>query len=75
MLLGISDDDLDALLRDPEARGGDCPVEVEDDVPELPVRPVSVPGDLWQLGAHRLICGDSTGPMWLDGCSVTCAPC
>jgi len=59
-LLGISDDDLDALLRDPEALGGDGPVEGEDDVPELPVTPVSVPGDLWQLGAHRLICGDST---------------
>ncbi len=59
-LLGISDDDLDALLRDPEALGGDGPVEGEDDIPELPVTPVSVPGDLWQLGAHRLICGDST---------------
>ena len=59
-LLGISDDDLDALLRDPEALGGDGPVEGEDNVPELPVTPVSVPGDLWQLGAHRLICGDST---------------
>ncbi|PZX36289.1 ParB-like nuclease family protein [Roseinatronobacter thiooxidans] len=59
-LLGISDDDLDALLRDPEALGGDGPVEGEDDVPELPVTPVSVPGDLWQLGSHRLICGDST---------------
>lgn len=34
--------------------------EGEDDVPELPVTPVSVAGDLWQLGAHRLICGDST---------------
>jgi len=59
-LLGISDDDLDALLRDPEALGSDGPVEGEDDVPEIPVAPVSVPGDLWQLGAHRLICGDST---------------
>jgi hypothetical protein len=59
-LLGISDDDLDALLRDPEALGGDGPIEGEDDVPELPVAPVSVPGDLWQLGPHRLICGDST---------------
>ena len=35
-------------------------VEGEDEVPELPVTPVAVPGDLWQLGAHRLICGDST---------------
>ena len=59
-LLGISDDDLDALLRVPEALGGDGPVEGEDDVFEVPVTPVSVPGDLWQLGAHRLICGDST---------------
>ncbi|SIS91969.1 DNA modification methylase [Phaeovulum vinaykumarii] len=59
-LLDISDDDLDALLRDPEALGGDGSVEGEDDVPELPVTPVSVPGDLWNLGGHRLICGDST---------------
>ncbi len=36
-LLGISDDDLDALLRDPEALGGDGPVEGENEIPELPV--------------------------------------
>jgi DNA modification methylase len=59
-LLGISDDDLDALLQDPEGLGGDGPVEGEDEVPDLPVTPVSVAGDLWHLGAHRLICGDST---------------
>ena len=35
-------------------------VEGEDDIPEPPVKPVSVAGDLWQLGSHRLICGDST---------------
>ncbi len=58
-LLGISDADLDALLQDPDAMG-DGPVEGEDDVPDPPATPVSVPGDLWQLGAHRLICGDST---------------
>ena len=29
-------------------------------MPDVPVTPVSVPGDLWQLGSHRLICGDST---------------
>jgi len=59
-LLGITEDDLDALLRDPDEPGGDGPVEGEDNVPEVPATPVSVAGDLWQLGSHRLICGDST---------------
>src|SRR3979490_784793 len=31
-----------------------------DEVPELPSKPVARPGDLWILGAHRLLCGDST---------------
>jgi hypothetical protein len=31
-----------------------------DDAPEAPEHPVSVPGDLWILGRHRLLCGDST---------------
>jgi DNA modification methylase len=32
----------------------------EDDVPDLPERHVTVHGDVWQLGRHRLKCGDST---------------
>jgi DNA modification methylase len=32
----------------------------EDEVPEPPERPVTRPGDLWLLGKHRLLCGDST---------------
>lgn len=59
-LLGNRDDNLNALQRDPEGLGRVGPGEGEDDVPELPVTSVSVPGDLWQMGAHRLICGDRT---------------
>ena len=33
---------------------------VEDEVPEPPVEPITKPGDLWLLGKHRLLCGDST---------------
>lgn len=31
-----------------------------DATPELPTNPVSLRGDLWRLGRHRLLCGDST---------------
>lgn len=33
---------------------------VEDEVPEPPVEPITKPGDLWLMGEHRLLCGDST---------------
>ena len=33
---------------------------VEDEVPEPPANPITKPGDLWVLGDHRLLCGDST---------------
>lgn len=34
----------------------------EDDVPELTENPVSKPGEIYQLGEHRLMCGSSTDP-------------
>ena len=48
--------------------GLDVPLEEEptegltdpDDVPEVPEEPITKPGDLWILGEHRLLCGDST---------------
>ena len=32
----------------------------EDAAPEVPITPVSKPGDVWLMGQHRLLCGDST---------------
>lgn len=53
-------EDLEALLQDAEqldpAEGKTDP----DDVPEPPAEPITKPGDLWILGNHRLLCGDST---------------
>lgn len=40
--------------------------EKEDDVPETPIEPTTKPGDLYQLGNHRLLCGDSTNMQHVD---------
>lgn len=55
-LLGFSDDELNDLLADEIEEG----LTDEDSVPEVPEEPVSKLGDIWQLGNHRLMCGDST---------------
>jgi DNA modification methylase len=38
----------------------------EDDVPQAPAEPRTKLGDVWQLGKHRLVCGDSTDVTVLD---------
>src|SRR3954452_7471015 len=54
-LLGFNDNELAALLADSSVGLTD-----PDDVPEPLADPVSMLGDVWILGRHRLVCGDST---------------
>jgi len=68
-LLGFDDDELQALLA-----GDEQTIEGlgdEDAVPELQQDAVSRPGDIWLMGAHRLLCSDATEadsyPLLLQG--------
>ena len=54
-LIGFDEKMLAGLLNDPTEGETD-----PDDTPEPPVEPVSVLGDVWILGKHRIICGSST---------------
>ena len=54
---------LDQLLAEAEAKQRDFLTKDLDEAPEPPAEPVTKPGDVWVLGRHRLICGDSAnGP-------------
>ncbi len=55
-LLGFDPKELDKLLEPEEVEG----LTDEDAVPEVPVEPKTKLGDIYQLGNHRLMCGDST---------------
>ena len=52
VLTGFDSREISALIDQPNA--------AEDEVPLLPIAPVSRPGDLWLLGPHRVLCADST---------------
>jgi len=60
-LLGFNEEELAALLVD-KTEGLTDP----DDIPVAPAEPVTVPGDVWLLGKHRLVCGDSTDPLVVE---------
>ena len=55
-LTGFDLDEIAALTADEATEG----LTDEDAVPEAPEQPVTVEGDVWLLGRHRLMCGDST---------------
>lgn len=57
-LTGFSEEELADLLEDAEAE--QMPEGDPDEIPEPPAQPVTVPGDVWVLGKHRVMCGDST---------------
>jgi DNA modification methylase len=56
-LIGFEDEELARLLAAQDTADG---LTDEDAVPELPETPISVIGDLWILGDHRLLVGDAT---------------
>jgi len=62
-LLGFSADEINEIVQaHAEPITG---LTDEDDCPDIPESPVTIEGDIWTLGNHRLMCGDST-----DGGSV-----
>lgn len=61
-LLGFDAEEL-AKLLDPGIQEG---LTDPDDIPAQPDAATSQPGDIWILGDHRLMCGDSCNPEHLD---------
>lgn len=63
-LTGFTDEEIKALM----------PVELDqvknegesEEIPSLPAKAITVPGDVWILGNHRLMCGDSTSTDAVD---------
>lgn len=58
-LTGFSLSEVDLVLDDARDASPDAVDEPEDEVPILTGDPVSQDGDLWELGRHRLLCGDA----------------
>lgn len=55
LITGFDADEIADLIETPDALKTD-----PDSIPDAPAEPITKPGDLWILGKHRLLCGDST---------------
>ena len=69
-LTGFTTDEIAALMPEQIEPG----LNDEDEVPEVPEQPVTVLGDVWLLGRHRLMCGDSTSIDAVDKLTEAHAP-
>lgn len=56
-LMGFEEDEIKAYMNPEVINDGQCD---EDEIPEFTKEPESKLGDIWILGEHRLMCGDST---------------
>lgn len=61
---GFDADEINALLN--IEQGGLLPDVDENEVPEAPEKPMAFPGQIMQMGKHRVICGDSTDPFIIE---------
>ncbi len=61
-LTGFDDSEIRSLLDAQNETESETEDDGADEVPEAPAVPVSRPGDIWQLGDHRLVCGDAADP-------------
>jgi DNA modification methylase len=73
-LTGFDLDEITGLLAEPTE--GLTDEDAVPEVPAVPAVPVTVEGDVWLLGRHRLMCGDSTSidavEKLMDGRGVDC---
>ena len=65
-LTGFDSSEIDRMLADFDSTGTPPGLTDEDDVPEPPEDATTQPGDLWILGGHRLLCGDSSNAADVD---------
>ena len=64
-LTGYTDDDLESLIN-AISGADDTEDDKVDETPAPPILTISKRGDLWTVGDHRIICGDSTDPATID---------